>query len=352
MTHEPAVPALIIVDTGTVANRRFRRWTMKRQTDPDRGPSLGRRLARALGTRVVPVIAMMTFFSACGGADSGARDSAGGCADAGVERHTLPDHRICFGEREPLGMGHARTFVALADDRSPERIGIIFDREVLEGLPETPNSYSRCYDANGDGAHGSGECLGDYEIVLPLPEEVAEDEGIPFEWTTMSWNPLGHGEPYTAPHFDFHFYLQPLEEVRAIRTGPCHEFIDCEDLVRATVPVPEEFMPAGYLRGASVAAMGTHYVSERAPELLGEPFTHTWIYGSYEGHVSFYEPMITHAFLSGEPAVCTPIDLPVAWERSGYYPTEYCIRSYQRMLTVSFEKLVYRSGVASERTGM
>lgn len=313
---------------------------MKRQTDRECSPSLRRCLARAVCTRVVRAVAIAMSFSACSSAEDGGIDS--------VEDGTSPHHRMYLGERAPLGMGHARTFVALADDHSPERIGITFDREVLEGLPETPNDYSRCYDYDGDGAHEPGECLGDYEIVLPLPEEVAPDESIPFEWTTMSWNPHGHGEPYTAPHFDFHFYLQPMEEVTAIRTGPCHEFIDCEDLVRATVPVPEQFMPAGYLRGASVGAMGTHYVSERAPEVLGEPFTYTWIYGSYEGHISFYEPMITHAFLSGEPTVCAPIDLPEAWERSGYYPTEYCIRSDQKMQTVSLEKFVYRAGTPFE----
>jgi hypothetical protein len=60
-----------------------------------------------------------------------------------------------------------------------------------------------------------------------------------------------------------------------------------------------------------------------------------------------YEPMITREFLLGEPTLCAPIDLPDAWERSGHYPTEYCIRTYQKTLTVSLEKFVYRAGVAS-----
>jgi hypothetical protein len=316
---------------------------MKRQTDPRRAP-LGRDLALAVRSKGIPIIPVVMFFPAHGCIDGIVPDFDRDGAHGEVDRGALPHDEIYFGEREALGNGHARTFVALTDDSSPERIGIMFDREVLEGLPEMPNDYSRCYDLNGDGSHGAGECLGDYEIVLPLPEEVAEDEGIPFEWTTMSWNPLGHGEPHTAPHFDFHFYIQPMEGVMAIRTGPCHEFINCEDLVRATVPVPEAFMPEGYLRGASVAAMGTHYVSSQAPEVLGEPFTYTWIYGSYDGHISFYEPMITHEFLSGEPTVCAPIDLPAAWERSGYYPTEYCIRTYQSTQSVSLEKFVYRAG--------
>jgi hypothetical protein len=34
---------------------------------------------------------------------------------------------------------------------------------------------------------------------------------------------------------------------------------------------------------------------------LGNPpakFTHTFISGAYEGHIAFYEPMITRAFLA------------------------------------------------------
>ena len=32
----------------------------------------------------------------------------------------------------------------------------------------------------------------------------------------LDWNPKGHGGPYTAPHFDFHFYRIPLAERDAI----------------------------------------------------------------------------------------------------------------------------------------
>ena len=54
--------------------------------------------------------------------------------------------------------------------------------------------------------------------------------------------------------------------------------------------------------GAAVPDMGNHLIDSKSPELVtkGTIFTHTFIFGAYDGHVSFYEPMITRAYL--EPA--------------------------------------------------
>lgn len=43
--------------------------------------------------------------------------------------------------------------------------------------------------------------------------------------------------------------------------------------------------------------MGNHLIRPAAPEFNGSPFTHTWIWGSQGGRISFWEPMITVAFL-------------------------------------------------------
>jgi hypothetical protein len=73
-------------------------------------------------------------------------------------------------------------------------------------------------------------------------------------------------------------------------------------------------------------------------------FTHTWIFGAMGGRITFYEPMITLAFLLGQPDVCTPIHQPQAWQTAGYYPTEYCIRYLPESAayTVSLEGLIER----------
>jgi hypothetical protein len=93
--------------------------------------------------------------------------------------------------------------------------------------------------------------------------------------------------------------------------------------------------------------MGDHLLDSAAPELADPPqaeFTHSFIYGAYDGHIIFYEPMITHDFLLNQPDECKAVSLPAAWETSGYYPTEYCIRyrAESQETTVSLEKFVYR----------
>lgn len=257
-----------------------------------------------------------------------------------------------FGDSQPMGQGAARSFVEVDHAGNLLRIGVVFDQALLEGLPDEPNHHSRCYDSNGNGTFDHHECLGDYEIILRMPEETSSRADIPFKWVGLNWNPHGHVHPappqWALPHFDFHFYVQDHDDVQAIRAGSCGELIDCEDFERATLPVPPQYMPANHINvDAAVPAMGNHLINTQSPELVDPNvrFTHTWIYGSYDGHISFYEPMITHEFLESKPNVCTALNLPQAWEESGWYPTEYCIRhsaSDGNEYTVTLEKLVYR----------
>lgn len=256
-----------------------------------------------------------------------------------------------YGESGDMGEGTARTFAELNPDGSPVRIGIVFDQGAMEGLPTEPNLESRCFDANGNGANEAGECIGDYDLVLSLPPEVTQNGDIPIQWAAMAWNPHGHQPPiWSVPHFDFHFYLVSQEEVEAIRPGPCVEKINCEDRERAMKPVPAPYLPANYVDvGATVMAMGNHLIDPTAPELADLPqaeFTHSFIYGAYDGHITFYEPMIAHDYLVRKPNECQALSLPKAWETSGYYPTQYCIgyALEQEQYSVVLEEFVYRKG--------
>jgi len=247
-----------------------------------------------------------------------------------------------------MGRGMAHTFAELNQDDNPVRIGIIFDRGAVEGLPTEPNLESRCFDANGNGAL-PGECIGDYEVILPLPPDLTQNADIPFQWAAMGWNPHGHMPPiWSVPHFDFHFYMVSQAEVQAIRPGPCVEKINCEDLKIATKPVPTSYLPRNYVDiGAAVPTMGNHLVDKTAPELAKPPqakFTNSFIYGAYNGHITFYEPMLAHDFLLSQPNECKTLSLPKAWETSGHYPTKYCIlyAPAQKKYTVSLEGFVYR----------
>lgn len=251
------------------------------------------------------------------------------------------------GEPVPLGNGAVNTYLILADDAGPVSIGIRMTEAALEGLPAEPNNTNRCYDVNGDGSlEAVAECVGEYEIAMTWPPELERAE-VPFKWIGLGWVAHGHNPPnvYDVPHFDMHFYMAERDAVMGIRTGPCGELVDCDDLERARLPVPDSFVPVGYVDvNAVVPEMGNHLINTAAPELASPPvpFTHTLIYGAFDGHITFLEPMVTRSFLLGKPDVCAPVPQPAAWQTSGYHPTEYCIRYLpnEAALTISLEGFV------------
>lgn len=242
------------------------------------------------------------------------------------------DPNVLDGPAVPVGNGTARLFVELGTRGEPQVLGIALTGGALTGLAERMNTTSRCHDKNRDGTISHGECLGDYETELALPAGVRE-AGVPVGWATVNWNPEGHVAPappvWSAAHFDFHFFLATPALIRGIRTGPCGEFIHCEDSVRASKSLPPQHAPEGYLDvGAAVAAMGNHLIDSRDPELADSTlgFSSTFIYGAYDGKLIFLEPMVSHAFLAKRPQDCRPLRTPRAYATAGYYPTTYCVR--------------------------
>lgn len=266
---------------------------------------------------------------------------------------STPQAGIMVGDNVKMGQGTARTYLELDAQDKPVSLGVVFDKGLLEGLPTQPNQAGRCFDGNGNGSFDEHECVGDYEIILTMPPAVAERADMPFQWVGLNWNPHGHlhpaPPPWAAPHFDFHFYTAKQDTIQQIRTGTCGELIDCEDFKRAQVPVPARYLAPDHIDvGAAVPAMGNHLIDPNSPELVdpNQKFTHTWIYGAYDGHIIFYEPMITRDFLLSQPDVCAALKLPQAWETSGYYPTKYCIRylADKGEYRVSLEEFVMRQG--------
>ena len=260
------------------------------------------------------------------------------------------ESNIHYGAPVDAGRGTMRTYLAFDSTGKPMELGILIDADALQGLPTGHSTSGRCFDVNGNGRiDASGECEGDYEYALTMPAVVADRWDIPVQWVGANWNAHGHVPPgvYDLPHFDFHFYIANEAAVRAIRVGPCGFFMNCEDFERATQPVPAKYVhPAHVSVGAAVAAMGDHLIDTTSPEFAKPPrkFTHTWIFGAYDGRITFLEPMITREFLMTRPNICVPIKQPAAWQISGYYPTRYCMRYHDRArkYTVSLEGLQYR----------
>ena len=241
--------------------------------------------------------------------------------------HRIPAPRATglsarYGAAVALGNGQARTYV-LTDRQSgrPVEVGVALSAEALDSLPRLSPEHA-------PGTHGPSR-----EYLLELPA----DNPTPYRFVEVDWNPMGHGGPYTAPHFDFHFYRVPL----AVRNE-----IVLEDPAfaekAARLPAAEE-MPAGYVSthvllqttpaGMTVPRMGLHWLDIKSPELppANRPLTATFIVGSWNGQVIFDEPMVTRDFILAQrtgPASADSIPLPLAkrYVPAGYYPVSYAVR--------------------------
>jgi hypothetical protein len=234
-----------------------------------------------------------------------------------------------------MGNGQARTYVVVDGTTGhPTEVGVALSEAALEGLPATSPDH-------GPGTHGPYS-----EYLLELPA----GNPTPYRFVELDWNPQGHGGPYTAPHFDFHFYRVPVET----RNGIDLRVPDFETRA-ARLPAPEE-IPAGYASthvllkttpaGMTVPRMGLHWVDLASPELppQSKPFTSTFIVGSWDGQVIFDEPMITREFILAHRADTTTtrtFALPAAqrYVPAGFYPASYRIawdasaREYRIALT-------------------
>ncbi len=259
--------------------------------------------------------------------------------------------KTLFGQAQALGKNSAKSYAVTGADGRLTAVGVVFKAGLLEGLPSELNNTSRCADLNKNGRiDEKGECEGDYELRLALPAVIAGRDDVPFRWVALGWNPHGHPPAaWSVPHFDFHFYMVDQKAVDAIRVGSCPIFINCEDKKRALKNVPAKYVHPDHVSvGAAVGQMGDHLIDVKTPEMAKtnlKPFTHTMIFGAYDGEITFYEPMITLSYLKG-PLVsgCTPIKQPKAWKRTGRYPTLYCIRHSEKhgSYTVSLEGMKYR----------
>jgi uncharacterized protein len=211
--------------------------------------------------------------------------------------------RVQFGDPVAFGRGTIRTLVAFNADGRPASVGVSFSASALEGLP----------------AQAPADDLG-WLFRLPLPSGVALP---PYDHVAVYWNPHGH-EPhgvYDVAHIDVHFFLTPPEEVDRITASD-------RDLELCYRLPPAQAIPAGYILppGTQHRRMGVHWIEAEASEFKGQPFTATFIVGSYDRQVNFLEPMIAHSFLASRPNLRKPVAQPEMFARSGWYPSTWVVR--------------------------
>lgn len=219
-----------------------------------------------------------------------------------VARSSQGEHYNTFyGPTVQFGEGHVRSWANISHDDKPLAIGMEFTNGVL----------------HQQHAHGNGETHG-HEVLLPLHQKARAL--MPFDHLTMGFMAAGHPPPgiYSVPHFDFHFYKMPLADRLAIPAYP-------QAMAAFNNNPPSGYLPPAYVKGpAGEARMGAHWMDVLSPEFNGQPFTHTFVYGSYDGNVNFLEPMVSLAFLTGGTTVHKAIRQPQLFDPiNTYYPTRY-----------------------------
>jgi hypothetical protein len=221
-----------------------------------------------------------------------------------VARSTEEDQYTTFyGPAVQFGQGHVRSWANITHDDKPLAVGIEFTDRVLDQQH----------------THGDEEAHG-HEVLLQLHRKAKAL--MPFDHLTMGFMAEGHPPPgiYSVPHFDFHFYKMPLAERMTIPPYP-------EAMTAFNNNPPVGYLPPAYVKApAGEAQMGAHWMDVLSPEFNGQPFTHTFVYGSYDRKVSFLEQMDTLSFLLGGTTVHKSIRQPQLFDpMNTYYPTRYNI---------------------------
>lgn len=88
--------------------------------------------------------------------------------------------------------------------------------------------------------------------------------------------------------------------------------------------------------------MGVHWLDVTTPEINGLPFTQTFLYGSYNGNVTFYEPMITEKFIRDNPSFERAIPQPAKYQKGGWYPTKMRFSKVNGTTNIIIEGFVQR----------
>jgi hypothetical protein len=257
--------------------------------------------------RVAGVIAVAALGVACDRTPAGPDGRVAGANSATksaveVRAGTQEDSHRTYGSAVRVGNGSARSYLVIQNGR-PQELGIALSENALTGLPVTGMSH---------------------EYLLPLPAR----NPTQFKVIELDWNPGGHPPPmvYTVPHFDFHFYVISLAERNAIVPSDPAFATKAANFPPADFRTPGWVPPPGPAAAEAVPRMGIHWINPTSPEFHGLGFTKTFILGSWNGRVTFFEPMVTQAYLLGKPDDLTELPSAPRYEPAGWYPRAYRVR--------------------------
>lgn len=244
----------------------------------------------------LPAMFMVLLLTACQKQDLRQNDSLESTSKS-KKSSTLQENKTntFYGPQVHSGDGKVRSFISITHTGVPQEIGLEMTAGSLNGLSmEDHVSY-----------------------VVPFHQKAKAI--TPFDHIYFNWNPHGHPPLmfFSAPHFDFHFYMTSVEERMMIPAYSSN-----------TAALFHNYPPAGYMPpdystppgpDGSEPEMGKHWLPP-PPTFL--PFTKVMVLGSFNGHFTFIEPMITLNYLQSKASSSQPYSQPALFEHTGkYYPT-------------------------------
>jgi hypothetical protein len=232
---------------------------------------------------------------------------------AGCNKSETADPNPTYkGTAQTLGSGTVYTYVKFTGDK-PTSVGMTLTKGALDNLSHN----------------------GSTSLILPLPAEAVGK--TPFDHLYLDFSHTGHEPPgiYDVAHFDVHFVMQPNAERAAIPPYAPNTATKFDNLP------PDGIMPKPYFRlPAGVPLMGVHWANPTSTELNGGKFTETLIMGSYDGKMTFVEPMVTLALLQSKPNLTKPVPVPAKFAKAGYYPMSYSIKQVGDDVQISLDELM------------
>jgi hypothetical protein len=147
----------------------------------------------------------------------------------------------------------------------------------------------------------------DLALSIPLPREAA---ATGFDHVYLTWNRFGHPPAglFDVAHFDVHFVQIEIAARDAI------EPTDPEFWTKAAREPDPALLPADYVPPPElepVPLMGVHWTDRFDPVFQGEPFTHNFIYGAWDGEVIGWYPDVPPE--SGDYVVFYSVDSEVCY---------------------------------------
>lgn len=220
------------------------------------------------------------------------------------------DTQQLYGETVRMYDGNVTNWIKTEND-SPLELGITFDMEALNSLPTSAEEVFKL-------------------DISETAKALTTIDHIELNWAHEGHDPAGI---YNLSHFDMHYYMISEQEVEETIDIPTMEFAPASD-----------YFPANYIPGPPVPMNGKHWIDSSSPELNGGAFTQTFIYGSNNGEVTFFEPMITQAYLTSTTYFERELPSPAKVSRKGYYPTKMRIvkNNNNNKVSVILSHFLYR----------